>query len=268
MESGVERTSDDEALENIAEAFVQARRAGTALAEYPGIMPATLAAGYAVQDEAISLSGRTVAGWKVGRINPAVDGMNRLAGPIFSDQVVEAHDSTPAMPVFAEGFGAAEAEFLLRIGTAPAPGKTTFTLAEARALVDAVHVGIEIAGSPFPGINAHGPAVTIADFGNNNGLVIGPPAEGWQDAEINDWPVTLDVDGAEVGRATAATMLDGPFGAVRFIAEHLATRGIALLPGQWISTGAVTGVHKVKPGDAVVARFDDRFTVTCTIKAR
>ena len=45
----------------------------------------------------------------------------------------------------ATGFAAAEAEFVLRIGTAPPAGKTHFTLAEAANLIDAVHVGIEIA---------------------------------------------------------------------------------------------------------------------------
>jgi 2-keto-4-pentenoate hydratase len=63
-------------------------------------------------------------------------------------------------------------------------------------------------------------------------------------------------------------MLDGPFGAVRYLLEHMAMRGIALSPGQWVSTGAVTGVHPVTIGDRVEARFDGRFAVHCTIKAR
>jgi 2-keto-4-pentenoate hydratase len=48
----------------------------------------------------------------------------------------------------------------------------------------------------------------------------------------------------------------------------MAARGIALEAGQWISTGAVTGVHPVRIGDRVEARFDDRLAVECTIKAR
>ena len=68
--------------------------------------------------------------------------------------------------------------------------------------------------------------------------------------------------------ATAATMLDGPFGAVRFLLEHAARRGLPLAAGQWVSTGAVTGVHPVKPGDRVIATFDDRWPVECSITAR
>ncbi|SFP77409.1 2-keto-4-pentenoate hydratase [Sphingomonas rubra] len=249
-----------------ARAFVEARRTGTALPHFPGVIPATLDQAYAVQDKALALARRRVAGWKVGRIAPPVDGQNRLAGPIFADQVADG-EGVPAMPVIAGGFAAAEAEFLLRLAAAPDPAKTRYTIEEARALVDAVHVGIEVAGSPFPGINRHGPAVTIADFGNNNGLVVGPLADGWQEADLDAWPVTLTINGAEVGRATTATMLDGPFGAVRFLLEHMARRGIALDAGTWVSTGAVTGVHPVGPGDRVAADFDGRWTVECSIGA-
>lgn len=252
----------------IARSFVDARRTGHALPDYPGQMPAALDEAYAVQDAAIDLTHRAVAGWKVGKINPPIEDTDRLAGPIFVDQVVVANGAAIAMDVFEGGFAAAESEFLLRIGTAPDPAKTSYTIDEARDLLDAVHVGIEIASSPFPGINENGPGVTISDFGNNNGLIVGAAIEGWQDIDLDSWPVELWINGEQAGAATTATMLDGPFGAARFLFELMAARGIALAPGQWISTGAVTGVHPVRIGDSVEARFDGRFTVDCTIKAR
>lgn len=255
-------------LDAIAKAFVAARRDARGLTEYPGTAPTTLVDAYAIQDRALALAGADVAGWKVGRINAPLDGQlgtNRLAGPIFAN-TVRPHLPDPAMPIFGEGFGAAEAEFLLRIGTAPDPAKTSYTLEEAANLIDAVHVGLEIASSPFPGINAHGPLVTISDFGNNHGLVVGEAIADWRAAELLDWPVTLSIDGVEIGAATARAMLDGPVGAARFLFEALAVRGIALRPGQWISSGAVTGVHEVSPGAQVTATFRD-MRVSCTIEA-
>jgi 2-keto-4-pentenoate hydratase len=251
----------------IARAFVTARREGSALPDFPGAMPTTLTEAYRVQDAALRLADGRVAGWKVGKIAPPVDGANRLAGPIFADTIVDQGDTPPVMPMFAEGFGAAEAEYLLRLAATPDPAKTDYTTEEAIALIDAVHVGIEVASSPFPGINDHGPTATVSDFGNNNGLVIGAAIEGWRDIDLNAWPVTLTINGQEIGRATTATMLDGPFGAARFLLEHLARRGIAAEKGQWISSGAVTGVHRVHPGDRVVAGFDGRLTVECTMRA-
>lgn len=258
----------DDNLKGIARAFVAARRAGEALAAYPGDRPAGLAAAYAVQDEAIALFAEPIGGWKVGRINPPIDGIDRLAGPIFARQIVVASDKPPAMPIFADGFGAAEAEFLLRIGTAPDPAKTNYTNEEAAALIDAVHVGIEVASSPYPGINADGAFVTISDFGNNNGLVVGPAITDWRDHDLNDWLIELDIDRRLIGSKTAASMLDGPFGAARFLFEHMAARGIALEAGQWISSGAVTGVHQVGVGASVECRFGDDYRVACTISAQ
>jgi 2-keto-4-pentenoate hydratase len=255
-------------VHTIARAFVEARRAGTALPEYPGTIPATLAEAYAVQDAALTLDGRQVQGWKVGRINPPREGFDRLAGPIFADQVPRAESGASIdMPVFGGGFAAAEAEFLFRLGDVPA-GQLSFTYDEAATAVDAVHVGIEVASSPFPGINVLGPTVTISDFGNNNGLVIGPEVTDWQAARLNDWPIELRINGAVIGFGTAAAMLDGPLGAVRFLLEHAATRGLALAPGTWISSGAVTGVHECKVGDRIEARFGDGLITRCTITGR
>ena len=251
----------------IAQAFVAARREAQALPSYPGRRPETLEQAYAIQDHAIALRQVAVGGWKVGRINPPLDaqfGTNRLAGPIFVDQIVPARPAL-SMPVFGSGFAAAEAEFLLRIGTAPDPAKTHYTLAEATTLIDAVHAGIEIASSPYPGINEDGPTVTISDFGNNHGLVLGPAIPDWQSGDFLRWPVRLLVDGEEAGTARADQMLDGPFGAAAFLFGLAAARGIALRPGQWISSGAVTGVHRMHPGERATARFGDSIEVSCVL---
>ncbi|MDB5706784.1 MAG: 2-keto-4-pentenoate hydratase [Sphingomonas bacterium] len=252
---------------HIAQSFVDARRAGRSLPDYPGTVPTALADAYAVQDAAIALNEAEIGGWKVGRINPPIDGVDRLAGPIFSRQIVEEAAEPVAMPVFVGGFAAAEAEFLLRIGATPPAGKMRFTHEEAAALIDAVHVGIEIASSPLAAINELGAAVTVSDFGNNNGLVIGAAIPDWRNADIDNWPLTVAIDGETIGSGKAADMLDGPIGAARFLFELMAERGIALKPGQWISSGAVTGVHAVRIGDRIEARFSADLAVACTIKA-
>lgn len=252
---------------HIAQSFVDARRAGRSLPDYPGPLPAALADAYAVQDAAIALNQGEIGGWKVGRINPPIDGVDRLAGPIFTHQIVEATDDPAAMPVFVGGFAAAEAEFLLRIGATPPAGQTRFTHEEAAALIDAVHVGIEIASSPLAAINDLGAAVTISDFGNNNGLVIGVAIPDWENADIDSWPLAVAIDGEVIGTGKAENMLDGPVGAARFLFELMAARGIVLKPGQWISSGAVTGVHVVRIGERVEARFGADLMVECTIKA-
>lgn len=256
-------------VQTVAEAFVKARRAGAGLATYPGEAPGDLATAYRIQAQAIRLDGRTIGGWKIGKINPPTDaalGSNRLAGPIFADTIVDAaNGDVPAMPIYPDGFAAAEAEFLIRVR--PRDGALPTTDDETLAWIDDIRIGIEIASSPYPDINADGPAVTVSDFGNNAGVVLGAALAGWDKTDLCAIPIVTRIDGEAVGQATAATMLDGPLGAVRFILSNLTARGIDLGEGFWASSGAVTGVHPVSVGQRVVAEFAGHGSVACTIIA-
>lgn len=254
----------------IADRFLSARRAAKGLAEYPGPLPATLADAYAIQDAAMAAWGKRVIGWKVGRVVPPLSerfATDRLAGPIFADQVALADRGEPAMPVFGEGFVAGEAEFLLRIAASPPAGQTEFTLFEAARLIDRVHVGIEVASSPLGPINAIGPLAVVSDFGNNNGLVVGPEVPDWVTSGFEDWEVETVIEGRTAGTGRARGFPDGAIGAARFLFELLARRGIAVEAGQWISSGAVTGVHQAAPGERIEARFGSGLSVSCRLVA-
>jgi len=254
----------------IADRFLSARRSATGLAEYPGPFPATLEDAYAVQDQAIAAWARPVLGWKVGRVKAPLSeqfGTDRLAGPIFACRTADAGGRGPAMPVFAEGFAAGEAEFLLRIGRSPPSGKRGFTLEEAADLIEAVHVGIEIASSPLGAINDIGPIAVVSDFGNNNGMVVGAAIPDWRSSGFEEWEVTTVIDGEVAGTGRASAFPDGAIGSARFLFELTARRGVELQAGQWISSGAVTGVHDARPGQRVEARFGKGFTVECMLEA-
>jgi 2-keto-4-pentenoate hydratase len=254
----------------IAGRFLAARRAAAGLDVYPGAFPATLDQAYAIQDEAIARWRRPVIGWKIGRVLPPLSntlGTDRLTGPIFDQIFAPERGASVEMPVFAEGFAAGEAEFLLRIGAVPPAGKASFTLDEAADLIDAVHVGIEIASSPLGSINELGPIAIISDFGNNNGLVVGPEVPEWRSSGYEQWRVATLIDGAKVGTGRAGDFPDGAIGGARFLFELMARRGVALVPGQWISSGAVTGVHRAGPGQRVEARFRDGLALSCRLAA-
>ncbi|WP_033924216.1 2-keto-4-pentenoate hydratase [Sphingomonas sp. 35-24ZXX] len=266
---GIELTVDS-AVDAVAQAFVLARREAQVLSAYPGMAPNALAPAYAIQDRAIAIDGRKVIGWKVGRINPPLDGIlgaNRLAGPIFGDSVVDAIEGqVPDMPVFDGGFAAGEAELLLHVApgfAGPVPSDDDGT----RAILDDVRLGIEIASSPYPGINTDGPAVTVSDFGNNAGMVRGAELAGWRDVDLCAIVVRSEINGIEVGKATAATMLDGPYGAVRFLLGNLLERGFDVSQGLWISTGAITGVHEIALGQSFRAIFEGCGDVCCRVVA-
>jgi len=244
-------------FENIAKKFVEARLSAGSLTEYPGEAPHTLSDAYAIQDAAIDLWPDEISGWKVGRINGdavTAHGTDRLAGPIFSRQARDQREAVMESPVFSDGFAAVEGECVVMVAEDTDPAKLDYTTDEAIALIESVRAGVEIASSPFTGINDHGPLVTISDFGNNYGLIIGDELPNWSSLDFTNWPFETLIEGETVGRADAASIPGGPVESFRFMLENAARRGRPLKKGMAILTGAITGVHVAHVGQGAVVK--------------
>jgi 2-keto-4-pentenoate hydratase len=260
----VSHAQDNSSASPIARAFTEARRAGRATPIYPGQQPDSLAAAYEIQDDAIALWPDRVAGWKLGRINAPHDarfGAGRLAGPIFSRNVWLAGEAPVRFGVIPGGFAAVEAEYVLELGET-APDRDGWTPETVVPLVARVFTGVEIAGSPFAGINDYGPAVTASDFGNNAGLILGGEVADWRE-RLAAHTCAMRIDGAEVGRGGAASIPDGPLDSLAFLLNLLHRRGRRLEAGQLISTGAATGVHDIRAGQSAVADFGPDGQIAC-----
>jgi len=253
---------------NIAGSFVAARKQAKALAGFPGEPPTALADSYRVQDEAIALWPDEIAGWKIGRVAPhqvASLGAERLAGPIFKHFVWKAQsDEGVEFPVYENGFAAVEAEFVFRIGKDAPADKISWTRDEAIALISAMHVGVETAGSPLATINDLGSTVVVSDFGNNHGLILGPEVQNWRAKLEKGLTAETFIEGASVGKGGASAAADGPLDALVFLLEHLAKRGKPLKAGQLVSTGAVTGVHDIRAGQHSRVSFNGSGDILCS----
>ena len=254
----------------IADAFVQARLEGRALPDFPGgTLPVDLETAYRIQDLAIAAWPDTVVGWKVGFIAPErrdVSGDERLLGPIFARQCWQAGDGgLLPVPVFspAGGFAAVEAEYVLELLADAPAGKTDWTPEEAAAHPARLYVGVEVASSPLATINALGPCVVVSDFGNNNGLVLGP--------EIADWTATTDtalvartlIDGQPVGEGGAMRLPGGLRAAFAFALSRSARRGRPLRKGELIATGNATGIHDIVQDQVAEVQFDGVAVLRC-----
>ena len=236
----------------IAEAFVEARRAARPLAAFPVRLPDVLDDSIAVQEAALRLTGETIAGWKVAMVPPALRGplaAERLAGPIDARDVVRPPAGGAAeVAIYDGGFAALEAEFVVVMGRDLVAGPDGFDEATVRAAVASIHAGVEVASSPYAGLNDLGPLAVVCDHGNNAGVVVGPEITGWRDLPADALGSRTSIDGAVVGIGNAAAVPGGPLGAVAWLAGHLATRGRRLSAGDLVSTGMTTGVHPVRPG--------------------
>ena len=238
--------------ERIAAAFVAARRQARALPGFPGEIPANLVAAYRVQDLAIAQWPERVVGWKVGYIaadRRDASGDERLLGPIFASQLQPAGDAVED-PVFAGGFGAIEAEYVLRLDADAPAGKLDWTPEDTALVPATLFIGVEIASSPLATINQLGPRVVVSDFGNNNGLVLGAEIPGWRDLPEDALLAETFVDGASVGRGGASSLPGGLLAAYAFALSRSARRGRPLKAGELVATGNATGIHDILPGQA------------------
>src|SRR3546814_1097863 len=82
--------------------------------------------------------------------------------------------------------------------------------------------------------------------------------------DFADLDVETQIDGVTVGTGRAIDVLDGPWGSLAFLVD-LHRRGvIELKPGQWISAGAITGVHTIGVGRTATTRFGSTVTIART----
>jgi 2-keto-4-pentenoate hydratase len=236
----------------IAAELVAARREGRSLTRFPGPVPASMAEAYQIQELAMSRWQDSVVGWKIGYIpadRRSARDPDRLVGPIWRRQyhLGERHVSAVEVGIFASGFAAVEAELVIRLGQdLPANERGGWTADGAAGLEQHLLVGIEVASSPIPDINSLGPTVIAADFGNNNGLVLG--------SILADRPgagqvqLACYVDGQLMGEGSAKNLPGGIHHGLATALNILASRGQPVRAGMVFATGASTGIHPIRPG--------------------
>lgn len=258
LNSGVTISDDADDPQSVAARFVAARLTRRAVNGYPGVPPADMARAYATQDAAIALYPDQIVGWKVGGVpdgQRVALGVHRVAGPIFAGNLLKANGRLLEVEAIEGGFFAIEAEFVARVAEDLPAEKRAWTLEEAAERIDAVFIGVELAGSPLSEINDLGSAVVASDFGNNAGLIVGLEVPDWRSA-LDQIAVETVIDGVSVGRGLASSLAGGAMESARFMMEHGAGRGRPLTAGTLISTGAVTGVHRVFAPAEAACRFE------------
>lgn len=254
----------------IAERLVRARFDRHALEAFPGEQPDDLSTAYRIQDAAIARWHDRLVGWKVGGVpgdQQARLGASRLMGPIFARGLrLAVNEREVRFPVFDGGFAAVEAEIVFRIGPHAPPSGDRIDEAQALACVEAVFAGVETAGSPMADINRLGATAVVSDFGNNHGLILGPRldclADPWAPIECH----TI-IDGVRVGEERLADGLRGPAQALAFAFELAATRRWRLRPGDYVTTGALTGIHDILPGQRAEIGFNGVERIVCRAMA-
>jgi len=254
------RTIDDATVDRLGERLHDAYRHGEAL-DPSTLDEITVADGYAIQrvvtDRREADDGPTV-GYKVGFTSAAIReelGVDDPAsGRVLADTV------RPEGRIDADGLidPKIEPEIAVRLAE---PLDPPVTPVDALAAVDAVVPAIEVVDSRIEGWELTAGSA-VADNALAARVILGD--------RIGD-PATLDLalegvdvrrNGERVATGVGADVLGSPARVVAWLADALADRGERLEAGDLISTGSLTELVSLEPGDTVEARFASLGTVT------
>lgn len=244
-------------IDRAAQMLAQLRRDRKLLSELPAdIRPETVAAAYRVQDRFRAVWGQPVAGWKIGATAKPVQAKfgveEPFAGPFFNPDVY----TSPGRPKSAHfPHHCLESEFAFRFGRPLAPRPARYSRDEIGAVIDAVIPAFEIVGPRFDNLLFGKAPTAIADCGVNAGMIFGEPITNWRQFDLPRHAVRLSVNGTLKAEGSGANVLGDPMAVLEWAVNHLSARGIALEPGQIISTGTTTGIAYVEAGDTATADF-------------
>jgi 2-keto-4-pentenoate hydratase len=253
--------------EKAAEILIAAHLKNELLDDIPDdCKPATPEDALAVQNIMLSHPDITYAGWKVARTNEELmreAGLTEPAyGPIFAEFIQETGHEYAAG---AATVRAIECEFAVRLGKdLPASG-APYTTEQAAEAIATMHPAVEITGQRFATRDKIGRPGTTMDFAGNFSFVFGKGVADWRKFDLPNHPVKHIIDGEVIKESTGANVLGNPLNSVSWLANKLATRGLELKAGDWISTGAATGPIWVEAGAEAVADFGPELGLSRTV---
>ncbi len=195
----------------------------------------------------------SVQGYKIGftaKSEWAEFGINEPAhGLIFHEQMISNGDTLHAKNFFTFII---EAEIAFRIGRVvevPVNARE-----EAAKFVESVHASFDISDNWY---DAGKGAVKVVDFIANSGgsrhYALGPPVN-VQQWDLNNITLTLYRDGEIVYAGHSSAVMDSPWNALIWLANHELERGSPLQPGCVVLTGKVAPYYRAQ-GDAAKGAY-------------
>jgi len=222
-----------------------------------GLAPKSVEEAYAIQDAFLALRSDKlgpIAGYKIALSSTEMQrfvGVNEpQAGAILRSQVrrsparIRASDYVNLIVEF---------EIAVEMGDDLPVADAPFTRERVVQAVGAVMPAIEIAddrGADYSRLRHH-PYELIADNGWNEGAALGEPVRDWRSIDLGKVLGAAAIDGRKVGEGRGEAAMGHPLDAVAWIANDLASRGRALLRGEFVITGSLVTSKPVRAGDRV-----------------
>ena len=258
---------DDETVDGLAERLYDAYRRGDPLDA--ATLPALgVADGYAVQ-RAVTDRRRTdegpSVGYKVGFTSAAIRQELGVDEPAYGRVLA---DTVRGEGRLDDGDGLIdpkiEPEIAVRLATPLDPPATPI---DALAAIDAVVPVIEVVDSRIAGWELTAGSA-VADNALAARVVHGDRIADPAAVDLPLEGVVVRRNGERVATGVGADVLGSPARVVAWLAEALADRGERLAAGDLVSTGSLTELVPLEPGDTVEARFASLGSVTVSREPR
>lgn len=236
-----------DAIEEAAALFVKARKGGVPVDRLPEhCRPASAADAIAIQERTRAFIGGAVAGWKVASFpDLGLASAILLRTGICDNGAVVAAPPGPLLGV--------EAEIAFHFERDLPPRAEAYEQSEIEDAVVAF-AGIELVATRYANHETVGALERAADCMVNEGFVLGTVRKDWRTLDLAALEAVVAVNGKEIARRVGGHATKHPLPlAVDLVNELRKTSGVKA--GQFITTGAFTGMHAVKPGDAIRVEF-------------
>jgi 2-keto-4-pentenoate hydratase len=192
--------------------------------------------------------GARPAAWKAG--GPS-DKVEPTAAPIPAENLLHSPASVAGAHMRMLGV---EAEVAFRLAKDLPPRSRPYSARSVAAAVGEVLVAIELCDTRLADWKKTSGLWKLADFQNNDALVLGSGTRDWQKIDFLKQAVEFRI-GTRVVEARGAHSFGNPFRLLPWLVGHASRRGFGLHAGDVITTGAWTGMEIAKLGDEVTAKF-------------
>lgn len=228
--------------------------------EYPAM---TIADGYAVQSELrrrFIAQGHKLVGWKAGLTSKAKMQQMGVSVPsigFLTDRMARPENSAITTADMVHPRVECEVAFVMK-KTLRGPNCTRD---DVLAATDYVLPAVEIIDSRFSGFKFDLASV-VADNGSSARFVGGGRPRYVEDIDLRTLGVVMEKNGEIVTLGASAAVLGHPAEAIAMLVNILDELGEELPAGSFVMSGGITEAIPVKPGDSVVARFQELGSVS------
>ena len=248
------------ASRKLADALIEARRAGRLARLTPDLVPVDIAAAMRTQKVVAEAIGGSIGGWKVGYTPDAIP----VAAPIYAHLMHRSGATLGQGPSRRSGI---EVEIALLLGRdlPPRPGRAygrTDILDAAQALL----AGIEIVEPRFPESSKPPFLAILAANINNGGYVRGEEVRDFRGLDLSHLRASLVIDGRKVHEGVGGHAKLDPLIPVLDYANTPCDLLGGLRAGHIVTTGTLSGCPYVEGAAKVVAEIEGLGEVEVEIK--